>query len=98
MFEANLDSNINLKKASPEKIAGIINSLIDAGFKVRLGTDGLGIFGKVAYFDSVMARLRKGGLSEKSSQYLKQYSDRTIYNNQNYSRFGRQLQCLSVYR
>jgi len=98
VFEANLDSNINLKKASPEKIAGIINSLIDAGFKVRLGTDGLGIFGKVAYFDSAMVRLQIGGLSEKATHYLKQYSDQPIYKNQNYNRFGRQLQCLSVYR
>ncbi|MBL7555187.1 MAG: hypothetical protein JNM24_05135 [Bdellovibrionaceae bacterium] len=98
VFEANLDSNMNLKHASAEKIAGIINRLIAVGFNVRLGTDGLGIFGKVAYFDSVIARLQAGGLSEKAIQHLKQFSDQPVYNSQNYNRFGSQLKCLSVYR
>lgn len=97
-FEANLDSNMNLKQATPEKIAKIINELIAEGFKVRLGTDGIGIFGRISYFESTLQRLIVGGLSKDAVTHLRTYSDQPIYDNPNYKRFGRALMCHGFYK
>lgn len=97
VFEANIDSNVNLKKTTAAKLAITINEIIANGFKVRLGTDGLGIFGKIALFDSVIERLKVGGLSSEALTHLKSQSDVPIYKNKNYNRFGQKLQCLYFY-
>lgn len=96
-FEANLDSNMSLKKATQAKIAGIINELVAEGFNVRLGTDGIGIFGEVAYFESTLQRLIQGGLSKEAEKRLRSNADQLIFNNQNYARFGRSFQCRGFY-
>ena len=92
-----MDSNVNLKKTTPAKLASTINELVASGFKVRLGTDGLGIFGEIALFDSALGRLKDGGLSKAAIDHLKTHSDTPIYNNQNYNRLGQKNQCLFFY-
>ena len=67
VFEANIESNLQVQKASEiQKLVQTIEDLHQEGFRVVLGSDGLGVLGEDASFEGTLRLLKENGLSERS--------------------------------
>ncbi len=98
VFEANIDSNMSVKDAKIEHLAQTINKLVKNGFDVRLGTDGMGIFGESSYFTQAFKRLKRTGLSKEARKHLLSFSFKPLQESHFSKSFRGKMQCRQLFQ